>query len=82
MTRRACHSGFLEVRQSGKGVNVRLTKCPICFQSLDDVRSVSGHIEGHSWDELMAARDRSRTRADGGGQMTLTDPDPRSSASP
>lgn len=64
-------SDFLEVRKSGNGENVRLTKCPICFETLDDVHSVSRHIEEHSWDELMAARDRSQTRAEGGGQMSL-----------
>ena len=65
-------SDFLEVRKSGNGVNVRLTKCPICLAELDDVHSVSGHIGGHSWDELMAARDRSRKRSEGGGQMSLS----------
>ena len=70
-SRHAAVSDFLEVRRSGKGRNVRLIKCPICLDDLEDVHSVSGHIEEHSWDELMAARDRSKTRSEGGGQMSF-----------
>lgn len=59
MTRHPAESPYLDVVESGNGVNIRLTKCPMCGADLADEQPAS-HISDHSWVHLMYAREYNR----------------------
>lgn len=68
----ARESPIIEVRKSGNSTNLRLTACPICLDDLEDASRVCDHIADHSWDDLMAARERQPPSDTAAGQL---DPD-------
>lgn len=72
--RRIDESPLLEKQKAGKNgnrVNIRLTRCPICWNEIDENESVAAHLaaDDHTWEALMAGR--------GGNEASSTgDPSP------